>query len=136
MKRLAAIALILALVASVATAQTAERKGKRIKPLEFTLAVSLVGFSAADTAITIHGTRDLGMTEMNGLMRPFLEGHHYAALWAIQAAGCAGIIWACHGLINHDDKTVRIIGYAALVAVNLGRAYCVYSNLRTHARAR
>ena len=136
MKRFCVAALILALAVSAASAQTAERKGKRIKPLEFTLAVSLVGFSAADTAITIHGTRDLGMVEMNRLMRPLLEGHHYAALWAIQGAACAGIIWACHGLINHDDKTVRIIGYAALVALNIGRAYCVWSNLRTNARAR
>jgi hypothetical protein len=123
------VALILALASPLVA-------GDRIKVPEFVLSVSLVGFSVADTAITIYGTSRLGMVERNSFMRPFLEGHHYAALWAIQGAACAGIIWACHGLISHDDKTVRIIGYAALVAVNLGRAYCVYSNLRTHARAR
>lgn len=129
MRRLIIVALILAIASPLVA-------GDRIKVPEFVLAVSLVGFSVADTAITIYGTSRLGMTETNRLMRPFLEGRHYAALWAVQGAACAGIIWACHGLIHHDEKPVRIVGYALLVAVNLGRAYCVVSNLRTHARAR
>lgn len=104
-----------------------------IKWPQFTLSATFAGLSVADTAITIYGTRNLGLVEVNGMMRPFLEGRHYAALWAVQAAGCAAIVGACHLLI-HGGKTSRIVGYALLVAVNLGRAYIVYHNLRLHAR--
>ncbi len=128
MRRLIIFVLILAVTVSAASA------GDKIKFPQFSLSLGVVGWSAADTALTIYGTSHLGLVEKNRLMRPLLEGHHYAALWAIQAAGVAGILWACHGLIHSDDKFPRVVGYVLLVAANVGRAYCVFSNLRLHRR--
>jgi hypothetical protein len=130
MKRLVVVLLVLSVVVAAANA------GDRIKFPEFALATGVVGFSVADTAITIYGTSRLGMTEMNGLMRPLLENHRYAALWAVQGVAVAGILWACHGLIHSGSKASRIIGYALLVAANAGRAYCVIHNINLHNKVR
>jgi hypothetical protein len=128
-KRLVAIAIVLALVAPFAHAD-------RIKFPQFALSATFTGFSIADTALTIYGTSHLGLREANPVMRPFLENRRYAALWAVQAAGCAGILAACHVLIHGDEKAVRVAGWALLVAFNVARGYIVIHNLRLHAQAR
>lgn len=126
MRRLIAIAVVLAVVAPLAHAD-------RIKPMQFTLSATFVGISIADTALTIYGTSHLGLVEANPVMRPFLENHRYTALWAVQAAGCAGILAACHVLIhNHDSKVARIAGWTLLVAFNVARGWIVLHNLNLH----
>ena len=107
-----------------------------IKAPQFTLSLTFVGLSAADTGITIYGCKHLPVVEMNGFMRPFLENHRYFALWCVQAAGCAVILTACHALIHNGSKVGRIAGYALLVAVNVGRAYLVIHNLSLHSQIR
>jgi hypothetical protein len=130
MRRFAVAAVILALAASAYAAPD------KVKAPQFLLSAGIVGFSAADTAITIYGTRRLGLVEANPMMRPFLENRRYAALWAVQGAAVAGILAGCHFLVHHDEKPVRIVGYALLVAANVGRAYCVFHNLSLHRKVR
>lgn len=131
MRRLAVVSLAFILAVPLLAD---DKPSNRITVPQFTLSASFVGLSIADTAITIYGTSRLGLVEMNGFMRPFLENERYLALWAVQAAGCAAIIGACHLLIHGDSRVSRIAGYALLVAANIGRAYIVYHNLRLHAK--
>lgn len=127
MRRLIAFALVLAVIAPFAHAD-------RIKMPQFTLSASFMGLGVADTALTIYGTKNLGLIEVNRLMRPLLENHRYAALWTIQVVGSAAILGACHFLIHGDEKVTRIIGWTLLIAANIARGYIVIHNARLNAR--
>lgn len=134
MRRIAAVLLVVALAVPLVAQD--KPKSRRITVPQFTLSATFAGLSVADTALTIYGTTHLGLREQNSMMRPFFEGRHYAALWAVQATGCAAILAGCHVLIHSDEKAGRIVGWGLLIAVNVGRAYIVYHNLRLHAKVR
>jgi len=129
MRRIIALAVILALAASFAVAAP-----DKIKLPQIALSLSFAGWAAADTALMIYGTSTLGLVETNKLLAPLFENRQYAAIWAIQVAGCAAIVAGCHALIHSNDKTTRIVGYVALVAMNAARAYIVVRNIRLHAK--
>lgn len=105
-----------------------------VKPLQFSLSATFVGFTIADTALTIHGIKYHGLYETNKLLAPFFERGDYLPLWGIQAAGTAFILLACHILIVQKDKTSRLIGYACLVGACVARGLIVSHNARLNAR--
>lgn len=124
----AAVVLVLALALVALPAQAG------VKPIPFALSVGIAGAGVADVLLTIHGTRDLGLVETNGLWRRAFETGNYTAVWVGQFVGTAVILGVGNLLAHSKTKSARIAGYTFLVAVFLVRSYIVYRNAKLNGR--
>ena len=125
-----ALALATLLIAGAAYAEPGKDKVVR-----FSLSVAVAGLGVADTLLTIHGTKNLGLVEVNPLLRGYFERGEYFPVWTAQVLGTFVVIGAANWLISMDDKVAKIAGYAILVSAVLFRGYLVIHNANLNRRA-
>jgi hypothetical protein len=127
MKKAVVITLLLALLV------TPLLSAPKFEPIKFSLSVGYVGLGIADTALTIHGTKYLGLIETNTLLAPFFRRGRaidYFAIWNIQLVCTVAFLAITHFIIRQDSTFAKITGYALLVTGVIVRGCVVAHNAR------
>lgn len=127
MKQFIVITLALLIATSALSAADA-------KPLRVTFSLALVSVSAADVALTIHGTRYHGLVESNPLWRRSFETRNYTMPIVVQTLGTSLLVVVFNKMARSDDKTQRVVGWVLFSALIAFRTYLVMHNAALNAR--